>query len=61
MSQPPNIASVGGLAVLGALLTGVGALFLAVSAHNANPLAAAVALLAAAVAFCGIAYVIFGR
>jgi hypothetical protein len=43
MRQPPNIASVGGLAVAGALLAGVGALFLAVGAYIANPLAAAVA------------------
>jgi drug/metabolite transporter (DMT)-like permease len=59
--QPLNIATVGGLAVAGAFLSGVGALFLAFGSRSANPLAAAVALLAAAVAFCGIAYVIFGR
>jgi hypothetical protein len=61
MGKPLNIAAVGGLAVFGALLAGVGALFIAIHSMNANPLAAAVALLAAAVAFCGTAFIIFGR
>ncbi|MEA2165139.1 MAG: hypothetical protein QOK37_3266 [Thermoanaerobaculia bacterium] len=61
MSKPLNIATVGGLAVAGALLTGVGALAIAVISSNTNPLAAALALLAAAVAFCGTAFIIFGR
>ena len=59
MDDVSRARSVGGCAVLGASLTGIAALALAVSSWAAHPEAAGLALLAAAVAFVGVANAIF--
>jgi hypothetical protein len=62
MSLTDNVSrarTVGGGAVLGALAAGIAALALASSSWTGHPEAAGLALLAAAVAFVGVANAIF--
>jgi len=62
MDSESKATSVGGGAVLGALITGIGALVLAYTSTSAAHFeAAGIALLAAAVAFVGVASVVFRR
>ena len=60
MANESRARSVGGVAVLGAVVTGIAAFFLAFTSGSAGHFeAAGLALLAAAVAFVGVANAIF--
>ena len=60
MDRTSNAKGVGGGAILGAMITGIGAFVLAFTSGSAGHFeAAGIALLAAAVAFVGVANAIF--